>query len=166
MSETTLLPCPFCGGEAKAYGVESLAFPSMKLCRVSCDGCHASTSNHASRPDAIAAWNTRAVAQPETPTPDALDAAVDRQYNELRDMIGCGDSYTDQRVVEATITALVTAVEARAVARERARECAWTPAKSGVKNRKVTGCHNIITCDYPITVRCDFCGGRVRVESA
>jgi hypothetical protein len=98
--------------------------------------------------------------QPETPTPDALDAAVEEAVEVVESLFRY-DGRPEQRAVRD----LVAAVEARAVARERGRECVWTPAKSGVKNRKVTGCHNIITCDYPITVRCDFCGGRVRVAA-
>jgi hypothetical protein len=103
--------------------------------------------------------------QPETPTPDALDAAVEEAR---MNVVAWGpDPARDSRSVAMgeEMDALIAAVEARAVARERGRECVWTPAKSGVKNRKVTGCHNIITCDYPITVRCDFCGGRVRVDA-
>jgi hypothetical protein len=101
--------------------------------------------------------------QPETPTPDALDAAVEEAVQSTLSRFY--PRRERQKFRNACLLPLIAAVEARAVARERGRECAWTPAKSGVKNRKVTGCHNIITCDYPITVRCDFCGGRVRVAA-
>jgi hypothetical protein len=94
----------------------------------------------------------------ETPTPDALDAAVDRQYNELRDMIGCGDSYTDQRVVEATITDLVTAVEARAVARAE-RVCEWRIRH----DHWALGCQPERRNVFERHDYCGYCGGRVRV---
>jgi hypothetical protein len=107
--------------------------------------------------------------QHETPSADALDAAVDRQYNELRDMIGCGDSYTDQRVVEATITDLVTAVEARAVARAE-RVCEWRYVEEDIGLwGGACGTEWQFLADGPADNKmnhCPHCGGRVRVVEA
>lgn len=48
-----LLPCPFCGGEAR---IITAAGESWVLC----DECKATTEAHTSRQIAIAAWNRRA----------------------------------------------------------------------------------------------------------
>ena len=63
MNETTLLPCPFCGGKAEIvtsdlYGIEKYA--------VGCSSCpviiaeYGEYKFYATEAEAIAAWNTRA----------------------------------------------------------------------------------------------------------
>lgn len=60
MSEAQeLKPCPFCGGTAQVHGDAAPAYASWKICRVHCDGCGASTCNHRTRQEAVAAWNRR-----------------------------------------------------------------------------------------------------------
>ncbi len=64
-SAVPLLPCPFCGGDARADGSERVGF------FVSCNGCfccvgeaydHAAYPEHMfrDRDEAVAAWNRRA----------------------------------------------------------------------------------------------------------
>jgi Lar family restriction alleviation protein len=64
MTDTTheapdLLPCPFCGGEAKFYHrPDDSGWSNTDW--VSCSGdCGASTCMHETKEEAIAAWNTR-----------------------------------------------------------------------------------------------------------
>jgi hypothetical protein len=98
--------------------------------------------------------------QPETPTPDALDAAVEeamwqvvRQYPASYD----GD----------LVYALIAAVEARAVARERARECAWRYVEEDIGLwGGACGTEWQFLADGPADNKmnhCPQCGGRVRV---
>ena len=49
MSEIKLLPCPFCGGEAKV----------CKYYFIQCTKCGTSTLTHTNREEAIESWNTR-----------------------------------------------------------------------------------------------------------
>jgi hypothetical protein len=108
--------------------------------------------------------------QPETTTPDALDAAVAKARNAL--LVSCGkfrnahnilELVETSKVVEDATAALVAAVEARAVARERGRECVWTENERTVDTvweyRTACGGGSDDTGgDY-----CQHCGGRVRV---
>lgn len=54
--ETTLLPCPLCGGEAETFN----PFPNVEgtWC-VLCSECAAATGFEQTEAEAIAAWNTR-----------------------------------------------------------------------------------------------------------
>lgn len=52
--ETTLLPCPFCGGEAELTGFDAPEY------WVWCPKCKASADMHTGMENAIAAWNARA----------------------------------------------------------------------------------------------------------
>lgn len=52
MTNKELLPCPFCGGEAKIRTFFSGRF-------VRCDCCYASADVQDTKSKAIAAWNTR-----------------------------------------------------------------------------------------------------------
>jgi hypothetical protein len=119
--------------------------------------------------------------QPETPTTDALDAAVARfnAWSFCRTLlmqgtaiqqdadVGKYPTYEHQsaRVDEAAreraevLDAVVAAVEARAVARERGRECAWTQRGTASWD---TQCGEYIIATF-WSKRCDECGGRVRV---
>ena len=54
--ETTLEPCPFCGGEAQ-YSEES----RFHICWVYCSGCGAASGYRNTEAEAIAAWNKRHV---------------------------------------------------------------------------------------------------------
>jgi Lar family restriction alleviation protein len=53
-----LLPCPFCGGKAKAWGPEDECYTGL-FARVSCH-CGISTGNYRTQKEAIEKWNTRA----------------------------------------------------------------------------------------------------------
>jgi hypothetical protein len=72
MSETTLLPCPFCGGGARVKCYYDSSFAPAYEAWCNNESCGVFNGHQASEADAIAAWNTRAVAQPETPSADAL----------------------------------------------------------------------------------------------
>jgi Lar family restriction alleviation protein len=58
MTNTTLKPCPFCGGEAFLY-VETLPTIGHEWATVKCWKCQ-SRIERPHRNEAIAAWNTRA----------------------------------------------------------------------------------------------------------
>lgn len=59
-SEVTLLPCPFCGGEAQACGNTFIApNGSEGMHWVLCGACHAGPGDRSTPAAAIAAWNTR-----------------------------------------------------------------------------------------------------------
>jgi hypothetical protein len=101
--------------------------------------------------------------QPETPSTDALDAAVEEAVEVVESLFRY-DGRPEQRAVRD----LVAAVEARAVARERGRECVWTAEKrpmsmslTGVAYRICTGKVMLLPTEF-----CPSCGGRVRVEHA
>ena len=80
----TLLPCPFCGGEAKIksryIGYGSVGLGAHDWYSVECKECRAKGYEYGMEPEAIAAWNRRA--QPEN-KPLTL--------YELRQMDGCND---------------------------------------------------------------------------
>lgn len=53
--KSELLPCPFCGGEARTHYVKG-----YELWEVSCGQCGVELSSYLSEADAINAWNRRA----------------------------------------------------------------------------------------------------------
>ena len=55
MSETNLLPCPFCGGEARHYT------PGPTDHHIECRSCAADVGGYMEKAEAIAAWNARSV---------------------------------------------------------------------------------------------------------
>jgi hypothetical protein len=102
--------------------------------------------------------------QPETPTTDALDAAVEALLAAIP-----GPPPNEAWDLREPIAALIAAVEARAVARERARECVWT-RKSTALSRTLDGYlyHPCGGNKYRLqanTAHCEYCGGRVRVAA-
>ena len=60
MTETKLLPCPFCGGEADTVG--NLGHPHESWL-VTCAACQIELYDFSSLDEAIAAWNRRAAAE-------------------------------------------------------------------------------------------------------
>ena len=67
-----VLPCPFCGGEPKAWGEDSTW---LSLCRVACQVCYANSGEYVqTRVAAIENWNRRAL--PVSPAPTVDNAAV------------------------------------------------------------------------------------------
>ena len=61
-NSATLLPCPFCGGEAKMCHVTQIWEPKDSYW-VKCGDCHTSGKHHRTETEAITAWNTRAPEQ-------------------------------------------------------------------------------------------------------
>jgi hypothetical protein len=60
-AETTLLPCPFCGGEAELSNVCGMYFVACRGCRANNSlKCCACTYGDKTPDEAIAAWNRRA----------------------------------------------------------------------------------------------------------
>ena len=55
---TDLLPCPFCGGEAKIKHVTQLWEPRNSYW-AQCDNCRMSGKHFTTEAEAISAWNTR-----------------------------------------------------------------------------------------------------------
>lgn len=83
-----LLPCPFCGGEARYYHrPDTTGWSNTEW--VSCVGdCGASTCMHETKEEAIAAWNTR--------NDDLVQAAVAAALREAADAVyKWGDIYGD-----------------------------------------------------------------------
>lgn len=68
--EETLLPCPFCGGSA------SLARCGFGTARVTCMDCGSEGEYCQSHADAIAAWNTRALAAPASAQEVQADSLI------------------------------------------------------------------------------------------
>ena len=58
--ETTLLPCPFCGGKAAMEHVSQIWEPRERYW-AACQSCHMSGKHYRTESEAIEAWNTRAV---------------------------------------------------------------------------------------------------------
>jgi Lar family restriction alleviation protein len=52
-----LLPCPFCGGEARIIDLED---PEYKYYQIRCSKCMCKTATHLGMEATIAAWNRRA----------------------------------------------------------------------------------------------------------
>ena len=109
--------------------------------------------------------------QPETPTPDALDAAVEEARARVRDWTphdgDRGWLPTTNGIVDADLAALIAAVEARAVARAE-RVCEWRREPYHEGYYIVAACEGH-TAMMRLDIRfvfCPVCGGRVRVESA
>lgn len=73
MSDTKLLPCPFCGADYAIIGKYGLGQADVE-----CMMCHTKTNRFATESEAIAAWNTR-----HRPTSEALS------LEELEGMDGC-----------------------------------------------------------------------------
>lgn len=57
MTDTTPMPCPFCGGEA-AITSTLYGYPASHW--VKCGNCGACSTNYSNRGSALTAWNTRA----------------------------------------------------------------------------------------------------------
>lgn len=90
MSETKLLNCPFCGGEAELIKRKS-NFPYIH--GVWCIGCKCRTSFEKSEEIAIEKWNNR------KPVDDVLELIESEILEKLSD---CGDYwYTAEKVNEA-----------------------------------------------------------------
>lgn len=66
-----LLPCPFCGGEAREWPA-TYDYTTVG-CAAGTHNCSVQPSVHTHRPDALAAWNTRPSPKPED------KAAVERE---------------------------------------------------------------------------------------
>ena len=105
--------------------------------------------------------------QPETPTTDALDAAVEKARVRVRDVVVAwwdSNRVPETRVAEAE-RALVAAVEARAVARAE-RVCVWSAITAHSIETWESGC-GVVThsTSKPAPRFCQHCGGRVRVDA-
>ena len=61
--ETTLLPCPFCGGEAEISHVRDICRDPQDWYWGKCTSCHISGKHYPTETEAIAAWNTRAAVE-------------------------------------------------------------------------------------------------------
>jgi|SRR5690606_21932681 len=81
MTDHTLLPCPFCGGEGAI--TPHVHHRALQACV--CDECSSSSGWYLHEEEAIAAWNRRTppaavpdgwVMVPKEPTPEMLDAAT------------------------------------------------------------------------------------------
>lgn len=91
-----LLPCPFCGGEAKHYHHTPTGI--MNTDHIECDNCSNGTCLHETKAEAVTAWNTRA------PTADAERiAALEGEVERLRKALGdiardSNPDWTEKRV--------------------------------------------------------------------
>jgi len=108
--EVKLLPCPFCGGEAKVAGYDICSF------EVACTDCKAGVGwvvDYQFKADAIAAWNRRAAAEPVSAADFAALRAVEVAWltNHLNHSIanlgypvGCGQAPEPEQVRRAAET--------------------------------------------------------------
>mgnify|MGYP001954686569 CR=1 FL=1 len=81
MTDHTLLPCPFCGGEPKLFGADK------GYCYVKCPTCFIVTCYYYDVATTIAAWNRRS-----TPTPDVPEGWVLLPREPTDGMIDKGES--------------------------------------------------------------------------
>lgn len=75
MSDTELLPCPFCGGLAWMHKHDPHdGFWPNGAFRIECQKCHAATTHWHTEAQAVESWNQRAalVGQPNNEARDAL----------------------------------------------------------------------------------------------
>jgi len=83
MTDHTLLPCPFCGGEAELLkGAPGLYSAENHLYHAKCQSCGASAYDHG-RDGAIAAWNRRT---PPAAVPDVSKTVKQRAW-EIADQL-------------------------------------------------------------------------------
>lgn len=78
-SDVELLPCPFCGGEARSYYNSSCDCCGFISGVVHCRSCPAEVNHFNTEAEAIAAWNTRTLPR----DPQGLVEAL-RQIGEPR----------------------------------------------------------------------------------
>ena len=122
MSETKILPCPFCGGEAEIRTNFVHHFAICKECNTVSDYMN-------SKAEAIAAWNRRtppaAVPEGWEPTPDMVEAArsvvrqilVDAAYEFRADRRKCSAMFAAEVLVSnAMANAIKAAMTSAALA--------------------------------------------------
>lgn len=78
MSNIELLPCPFCGGEAKINRMPHLWEYSVQCNDVDCI-VHPETEGYEKREEAIEAWNTR---KPMERIAEQLENKMDHSFNQ------------------------------------------------------------------------------------
>ena len=94
-----LLPCPFCGGEAK------MKFIAAVLHTVACEKCKASCDVLRTKADTIASWNTRHTPQASKTQKAAADVLA---AQEAKGVVNHGKTLDT-----ATLTALELAINAQ-----------------------------------------------------
>ncbi|EDV9627067.1 restriction alleviation protein, Lar family [Salmonella enterica subsp. enterica] len=79
MTENTLLPCPFCGGQAEQVVIEAENDPNFGGSVIACSGCGASSHiEFGFKEGLVSAWNARAELQ-ERRKADSENLVKDRQ---------------------------------------------------------------------------------------
>lgn len=76
--ETTMLPCPFCGGEAETLTAESMY--GGYLFSIMCNDCLSHGYVYDTEAEAIVAWNTRTHG---TLTAEQIGAAIERNFTKI-----------------------------------------------------------------------------------
>lgn len=71
----TLLPCPFCGGEADAYQSGAWLRDHF-MWYVKCGRCFTATCDKSTEAEAVAAWNTRTERTCRKVIPDEMEGYV------------------------------------------------------------------------------------------
>ena len=118
MTDHTLLPCPFCGGEAELlkgdpglYSAENHLYHALKA--VVCDQCISSSGWYLHEEEAIAAWNRRT--PPDVNMQDyemKRSAALEEDNRRLREAIRKADRRLDDLASVPLGSAAAVVVEA------------------------------------------------------
>ena len=142
--ETTLLPCPFCGGEAEMLTAESMN--GGYLFGIMCNDCRSRGDVYDTEAEAIAAWNARTAHG--TLTAEQVEIAIN---NHCQFTVGC--------VVDAQ--AITDELNARA---ERTCKNIHEPPRNNTfwptPHFKCSECKNVhVSMDY--VYYCPNCGCKV-----
>ena len=95
MSEVELLPCPFCGGEAECYTVQTIQLETgfvVKCKNLDCVMCFGGTLRQTPK-EAIKAWNTR----------KPMEQIVERLEDLQQPCYECRESCNEKCVIERAI---------------------------------------------------------------
>ncbi|MBH0741967.1 Lar family restriction alleviation protein [Salmonella enterica] len=90
MTENTLLPCPFCGGQAEQVVIEAENDPNFGGSVIACSGCGASSHiEFGFKEGLVSAWNARAELQERRNADGAEPVSFDSLNAAVAEVTGC-----------------------------------------------------------------------------